>query len=391
MLQTAHTALRTSRFVVSTKRTAQYDAVVTIDTNSPPPAAADDTRRMLALFIVLFWAAQYGLMTAQRFAFVEKETVAVLFPRFLVSLWAIGLSFGIAFILVWARRTSPRARLAITVALAIAGTLLHALANFTIFQFFMPTESDSWEIAMSYIASLTYWFWSYAAVAGMIYALLSHFEAREREREISRLQRIAGDAQLRALRYQRNPHFMFNTLNSVTALISAGHASAAEEMVENLADFLRAGLSLDALEDITIKREIELQSLYLAIEKVRFVDRLRVREEVSREASRALVPSLVTQPLIENAIRHGVAVTAEPVDLIISAHVEKGELHVAVRNTAPAKPREDKRGTSVGLINVEERLRARFGADVRFAAGLESDGMYAVRFVVPRVFAGEAR
>lgn len=359
------------------------------DANSTSPILSGGARRVLALFIVLFWIAQYGLITAQRLAFVKSESLAGLVPRLCVAVIAIGLSFGIANILARTRRAAPPARVAITIGLAVVATLLHALANFAVFQLFMPATSSLPEILMNYLPALMQWLSSYAAVSGMIYALLSHFEAQERDREIGRLQRVASDAQLRALRYQLNPHFMFNTLNSVTALISAGHAADAEAMVENLADFLRAGLSLDALEDITLKRELEFQSLYLAIEQVRFAERLRVREEVSDDAARALVPSLVTQPLIENAIRHAVAVTGEPVDLCISAYVEAGQLHVAIRNTAPESTRPARHGTGVGLGNVEERLRARFGAEIAFSAGLAGEGKYEVRFVVPYIRAGD--
>lgn len=358
------------------------------DSSPTPPALTGGARRVLALFIILFWIAQFGLVTAQRLAFIEEERPWFIVPRLLVSMVAIAMSCGIAYLVARSAGRPVIARVRLAIGLACVAPLLHGLANFTIFHAFAPMTSSASDILMSYVPATVQWLTSYAAVTGMIYALVSHFESREREQEISRLQRVAADAQLRALRYQLNPHFMFNTLNSVTALISAGHAPDAEAMVENLADFLRAGLSLDALEDITLKRELELQRLYLAIEKVRFTDRLRVREDVSADAARALVPSLVTQPLIENAIRHAVAATTEPVDLIISAQVAGDTLHVAIRNTAPERPRPGKRGTGVGLINVEERLRARFGAGIGFAAGLE-DGMYAVRFAVPCVRSGE--
>jgi two-component system LytT family sensor kinase len=367
---------------------ADYHRRVIFDSDSRPSALSSGARSVLALFIILFWLAQFGLLTAQRMAFMEEETTRLLLPRLLVALCSMTISFGIAAVMTRTRGAHLGRRVAILGALVVVATVLHAIINFTIFQMFIKMESSTYEIVMSYSMAFVSWLWSYSAVSGLTFALLSHFEGVEREHEISRLQRIASDAQLRALRYQLNPHFMFNTLNSVTALISTGHASDAEEMVENLADFLRAGLSLDALEDITLKRELELQSLYLAIEKVRFGDRLNAREEVSDQAARAVVPSLVTQPLIENAIRHGVAPTTEPVEIVISARVEEEMLYVSIRNTAPDIARPGQRGTGVGLINVEERLRARFGPEVQFSAGLAADGMYEVAFVVPCMLAG---
>ncbi|MEI9927231.1 MAG: histidine kinase [Sphingomonas sp.] len=272
--------------------------------------------------------------------------------------------------------------MAAAVAMALVASLLHSLINYAVFLMFFPRYYQSGFEWMQYIAAMLQWFWSYAAISGMLFALHSSFDVEDRERQIGQLQRIAHQAQLRALRYQLNPHFMFNTLNSIAALISRRKTREAEAMVENLADFLRAGLSLDPLEDIPLSREVELQSLYLAIETVRFVDRLRVTIDVSDAAAGALVPSLVTQPLVENVVRHAVVDTAAATDLAITALREGDALVVSVVNTVPGHERHIGRGTGVGLANVEARLRARFD-HVAFSAGIRQDGRYEVRFAVP--------
>ncbi|HWK35735.1 sensor histidine kinase, partial [Sphingomonas sp.] len=182
-----------------------------------------------------------------------------------------------------------------------------------------------------------------------------------------------------------NPHFMFNTLNSIASLIATKAVDPAERMVENLSDFLRAGLAIDPNEDIPLTREIELQSLYLAIETERFPDRLTVAIDLPADARRALVPSLIIQPIVENAVRHAVATSTAPVTLHIEARAEAGRLKLCVRdsggNGAAARSRSS--GTGVGLRNVAERLATRYGEDCDFVAGPDPDGGFVTRFAIP--------
>lgn len=336
----------------------------------------------MAGFILLFWFAQFGLLTAEQWMYMPGETLWRLVPRGCVTIVAIGVSFGIADILGRLRARPLAARLGFAMLLALAGATIHLLVNTLTFRLFVPQANWASSGLLNYLEPLFQWFWSYAAMSGMVIALHSGFEVQERERQISQLQRVAHEAQLRALRYQLNPHFMFNTLNSIAALISRKKTREGEAMVENLADFLRASLSIDPLEDIPLSREIELQSLYLAIETVRFVDRLKVTFDVSDEAAVARVPSLVTQPLVENVIRHAVVDTAAPIELAITAAREDDELVLSVVNTVPDHAPRTRPGTGVGLANVEARLRARFDK-VRFRAGVREDGRYEVCFAIP--------
>ncbi len=339
-------------------------------------------RQGVGLFIAFFWIAQFSLLTTMRMLFVPGEGMKMLLPRVLVTLVAVAVSFGILALQRRIRGRSIPFRMLAAVAMALVASMLHSVCNLAIFHLFFPKYYESGFDWMNYFAALVQWFWSYAAISGMLFALNSSFDVEDREREIGQLQRVAHEAQLRALRYQLNPHFMFNTLNSIAALISRKKVREAESMVENLADFLRAGLSLDPLEDIALSREIELQSLYLAIETVRFVDRLHVTFEVPEDIAQAMVPSLITQPLIENVIRHAVVDTAAPIDLAISARREGDELIVTVINTVPDHAPRERRGTGVGLVNVQARLAARYDT-ARFRAGLNAEGRYEVRFAIP--------
>lgn len=352
--------------------------------DAPPITESRVVRHGTMWFIVFFWFAQYSLMTIQRrIGMPEAEDWSYLVLRAGVTMLGIGLSFVIARIFARFLGRPIRTRLIVACAAALGGCLLHAAGNFIIFQTFMPEAN--WEDLnlLSYLAAVVYWFWGYLALAGLLLALSYSVESSERERRIAQLRGIADAAQLRALRYQLNPHFMFNTLNSIAALIAQRAIGPAELMVENLSDFLRASLTLDPQEDITLDREIELQSLYLAIEAVRFSDRFETRIDIADDARRALVPSLVLQPLIENVVRHSVSTSASPVILTIHAEVQAGRLNVSVTNTASDGSGHAKGGTGVGLANVAARLEARFGDRCAFTAGPEPDRGFAVRFSIP--------
>ncbi|MEO6216287.1 MAG: histidine kinase [Sphingomonas sp.] len=341
-------------------------------------------RRGTGGFVILFWATQFSLLTAQSIMMMpEDSNLPYILPRLCVTLLGIILSFGIAAISQRFKGRPIRVRILLAFGLAAIGAMLHATGNFTIFNHFMPqANADRFSISSYMIASVQ-WFWAYLALSSLLLAFWYALESAERERRIAQLRGIADAAQLRALRYQLNPHFMFNTLNSIAALIARREVEPAELMVENLADFLRACLSLDPQADIPLDREIELQALYLAIEAVRFADRLEVRIDIPDEARSALVPSLVLQPLIENVVKHSVSTSTTPVTLDISARIGGERLHVCVRNGAGDGPGQGARGTGVGLNNVAERLRARFGEDCAFRADPQQDGGFAVSFAIP--------
>lgn len=203
------------------------------------------------------------------------------------------------------------------------------------------------------------------AVAGFVlylqsmaahHVMLTVESARAAERRVLESQVMAREAELRALRAQLHPHFLFNSLNSISAL-AGSDAEAARAMCQRLGDFLRTSLSLGARERVALDDELALARHYLAIEQVRFGARLEVRECVTDEARRCLVPPLLIQPLIENAVKHGVADRTEGGTVEIEAHTRDGRLHVSVANPRdPEAP--SRRGQGLGLDNVRRRLTA---------------------------------
>lgn len=231
---------------------------------------------------------------------------------------------------------------------------------------------------------LVTWYFFFAAWASFYIAISSAARLRSAERRAAGAERDAQEAQLRALRYQVNPHFLFNTLNSLSSLVMARRDEEAETMIVNLSAFFRSSLALDPSEDITLSQEIEFQQLYLDIEKARFPKRLDVRIEVPADLRNARVPPLILQPLVENAIKHGVARTADPVRLTVGARDEDARLILTVENDrGPAEPAKGEQGTGVGLVNVCGRLAARFGAEATCDHGPLPDGGWRVTLSMP--------
>jgi hypothetical protein len=231
---------------------------------------------------------------------------------------------------------------------------------------------------------LVTWYFFFAAWASFYLAMSSASQLRQAERRAARAEREAQAAQLKALRYQVNPHFLFNTLNSLSSLVMARREEEAETMIVNLSTFFRSSLTIDPAEDIPLSRELEFQRLYLDIEQVRFPSRLRVQINVPDALLGARVPPLILQPVIENAIKHGVACTSAPVTLAISAREEDGRLVLAVENdcSGSTAPRPST-GTGTGLANVCERLAARFGRQAQCTHGPVPEGGYRVTLAMP--------
>ncbi len=210
------------------------------------------------------------------------------------------------------------------------------------------------------------------AWAALYFALAAAAQARAAERREGDYRRAAKAAELRSLRYQVNPHFLFNTLNSLSALVLTGKPDKAETMIQTLSTFYRRSLADEPTADVALAQEIELQKLYLQIEGVRFPERLRTRFDVPDALGDACVPGMLLQPLVENSVKYAVAPTRRTVTIVIAAREEYGRLVLTVSDDGPgAASRTRDRGTGIGLANVRDRLAARFGdaASVASEAG----------------------
>jgi sensor histidine kinase YesM len=204
---------------------------------------------------------------------------------------------------------------------------------------------------------------TYAVVLAGTLAFDYSVKYRDRELRASQLEARLAEARLRALRMQLQPHFLFNTLNSISSLMYTD-VEAADTMITRLGDFLRLTLESDGRAEVPLAEELEFALRYLDIEKTRFEDRLEVRVAVPDACRHALVPTLLLQPLVENAVRHGIDRRPEGGRLEIAALREAGRLCLSVANDGPAPAGVDvDESRSVGLANTRARLQALFGAD----------------------------
>ena len=204
--------------------------------------------------------------------------------------------------------------------------------------------------------------------------------AQERERRLH-AQALAKEAELRALRYQLNPHFFFNSLNALSTLVLDGRTKDATDMIARMGDFMRSTLS-DGTSMCRLENELETTELYLSIEQIRFGDRLQVVLDVDPEAAHVMVPRLLLQPLVENAIVHGIAHLEA--GGIIEVRTMKKDDGVAILIENPLSPDPSATsGSGVGLVNVRRRLEAVHGAAATLKTGTTSNGTMRVTIHLP--------
>src|SRR5206468_6571551 len=233
------------------------------------------------------------------------------------------------------------------------------------------------------------WLFFFLAWSAFYLATQAQKEALAAQRRLADAESAAQAAQVRALRYQVNPYFLFNTLNSLSSLVMTGRTDRAENMLLALSTFFRTSLSLDPSADVTLAEEIDMQRLYLEIEKARFPDRLHVEIEVPEELQLARLPTLLLQPLVENAIKYGVSKSRKAVVVRIAARrLDDARMSLEISNRLkhggkdelPAATHE---GTGLGLANVCQRLEARFGSRANCRFGPMTDGGYKVSLTMP--------
>jgi signal transduction histidine kinase len=207
------------------------------------------------------------------------------------------------------------------------------------------------------------------AWASTYFALLAGVQARAAERREEQFRTAAKAAELRSLRYQVNPHFLFNTLNSLSALVMTGKADRAERMIQTISRFYRHSLANEPTADVALSDEFDLQRLYLDIEAVRFPTRLVCVFDLPPELEDARVPGMILQPLVENSVKYAVSAVSRPVEIRIAAREDFDRLVIAVSDDGPGVPHGTCHGFGIGLANVRDRLEARFGPDIGFSSG----------------------
>ena len=277
------------------------------------------------------------------------------------------------------------AALGLCVAWAAIGTLL----RWAIF----PTPPDA--SLYRYLQGFASWIFTtlpfgvgvYFALVGIEHSLFFFQQVREREMQAAQLTAQLSEARLSALRMQLNPHFLFNSLNAITVLVRDQETVTATRMLELLSDVLRRVLRADSSHEATLSNELDFLSRYLAIEQVRFSDRLRPDIQIDQSVSQALVPIFLLQPLVENAIRHGIASSADAGVIEIRGAREGAELVLTVRDDgirrSDSSTERHSPGEGIGLANTRTRLRTMYGNAARLETGFSQGGGFVATVRLP--------
>lgn len=235
------------------------------------------------------------------------------------------------------------------------------------------------------------------AWSALYYAINFYLQVEEQSDQLIQLENQATSAQLAMLRYQLNPHFLFNTLNSISTLVLLKQTEPANAMLSRLSSFLRYTLINEPSAQVTVAQEVETLKLYLDIELMRFEDRLRTTFQIDPATLGALLPSLLLQPLVENAIKYAVTPQESGAEITVATQLIGQNLRITVSDTGPGLPidGEDNRvsgvtfdggepvSTGVGLANIRDRLAQAYGENHRFDTFAPSEGGFAVVIELP--------
>ena len=392
--------------------------------------------RLVLLSIVVLWACYWGLISGRTFIMDLDFQQEMLWRRAIVSVAGVILTIGLWLVLQRFDRHAFWAKITIALLVALPTAYGIALVNKIIFApveeqalaelgkkqgFNVRREADGklvFEVKVdtpsndgdpleqpqivqlagdgeaTYFQQITEIavgrYFMLLAWCALYFAMLAGEKARAAERREGLFRQAARDAELRSLRYQVNPHFLFNTLNSLSALILTDKNDRAEEMVQSIASFYRQSLTEDPTADLTVADEFDLQKHYLAIEAVRFPERLRAAYDLPDDLADACLPGMILQPLVENSVKYAVAATTEPVTITLSAREEFGRLVLTVSDDGPGGDLATSNGANghgIGLVNVRRRLEARFGKDVTVVSGPNETG-YSTIIRIPLVYHG---
>jgi len=228
----------------------------------------------------------------------------------------------------------------------------------------IAAEMEIKQLLHEYMYWYSYSFCILLSWTGLYYGIKYYKLVQAEHERALRSEAMAHQAQLKMLRYQLNPHFLFNTLNSISTLVLDHQGEVANRMIAQLSRFLRYSLDNDPMQKVPLNKELEAMRLYLDIEQIRFSERLRLEYSIEDAAQSACIPSLLLQPLIENAIKYAVAISETGGTIHIDARVAGSELSLVISDDGPGLPVNTKQPVTlngVGLANIRERLRTLYG------------------------------
>jgi two-component system LytT family sensor kinase len=335
------------------------------------------------LFVI---ATAFGVSSTFQAYWLDRITHDHAMPHTLLHLLALNLLYWYIpallapVIMSWAMRETLRQKkwplqVLVHVAGALAYSVVHTAAMMALRAMFLinsdlpPSYSSWWSYTLAqYLTQLDWLLMTYLFLIGLAHALVYRRESEARALNAAQLETRLVEAQLQALQRQLHPHFLFNTLNTISGLIRTD-AEAADVMIDRLGDLLRMTLHTSSTQEVTLKDELDVLQKYLEIEQIRFGSRLHVTMNIEPETLDAQVPNLLLQPLVENAIRHGIAPNARPGWIAIHAEQKGSELTMQIRDSGDGLPPERLMALNrgVGLENTRARLAHLYPDAFQFA------------------------
>lgn len=352
-------------------------------------------RRLVWSLVAGFWIAVGVLSGVQFYYTLLGENVAISGQKVFsvqAGQWFLWIPFSS--VILWLGRRFPFERqrwinrLLVHLAAGAGIALIHVALNALIIVLLEPFPwRKSYEFSEIFFGQLRSIgdlnFLIYWGVLGAGFAFEYYRKYREGELHAAALQAQLAQAQLQALKMQLHPHFLFNTLNAIAALVRKNENKSATDMLAGLSDLLRLALENVGTQEVSLQRELEFLERYLEIERIRFADRLQVSMRIAPETLNARVPNLILQPLVENAIRHGIASRSTSGLIEIKAEREGELLRLQVKDDGPGLPAGKSLNNGVGLSNTLARLQRLYGANQALVFNNAPEGGAVVTLEIP--------
>ncbi|MFL6852830.1 MAG: sensor histidine kinase [Sphingomicrobium sp.] len=341
----------------------------------------DDKNRAFWVLQSIGWSGFFMLRSLSGLA----NSMGAMFVVHTLLLTATGYSLTLLMASLYRRLITMRAIWTVIISL---GTVMLASAAFSFIETWSYStflRPDAKPVGVEYFGAIILDFSLLAAWSALYYGINYYLLLEEEIDQRARLESQASTAQLAMLRYQLNPHFLFNTLNSISTLVLLKQTERANAMLSRLASFLRYTLVNEPTAKVTLVQEVETLKLYLEIEKMRFEDRLRPHFKIDGDAIGARLPSLLLQPLIENAIKYAVTPAEHGADIWITAQREGRAVRIEVADSGPGPGGTpiDAQSTGVGLANIQDRLAQAYGPAHGYSTRTNEHGGFSVIIELP--------
>ena len=363
---------------------------------APAPVSATSDRAAPVSFVRpffedksrAFWTLQAvgwgGFLLLRSASLLSNVSLATVIPAIIEAIIGYCITLLLSTLYGYYRSLPRVAGILLSIATLALATLIYAVLDafaFSLVQTTQPGLTAGRMLVSIYITFTVLFGWS-ALYFGINFYLI----VEEQIDQMQHLETQASSAQLAMLRYQLNPHFLFNTLNSISTLVLLKQTERANAMLSRLSSFLRYTLANEPTALVSLAQEVETLKLYLEIEKMRFEDRLRPKFDIDPASERARLPSLLLQPLVENAIKYAVTPLEEGAEICIEARLAGDRVQISVSDTGPGLQANKNRpslSTGVGIANIRERLAQAFGPDHRFEIRAMPAGGFGVEVEIP--------